>query len=639
MTDNLVRLKPSEFCEKERYLTSSVTSMPGPMSYDATPIWREIVDCFDVDSPVREVNVKKAVQVGYTTAVIESGMFYYICHVKRLPQLYMTADKELATSRMENNVLVMLRDSGKNHVIRSSDIGNKRKTGKTKDHLQHEGGGFIIPFGAKNADKMRQLSAAIIWKDELDAWLQYIGNDGCPDLVSDDRKAAFEPDNYKISRGSTPLIRGISKIDKQYLRGDQRKYHVRCLSCGIPQELRWTGKRDNGKPFGIIWETQDNGILIPESVRYVCKNCGHQHHEHDKEKLFAPDQGAEWVPTSEPVEPNIRSYHVTGMMATPGQRPWWKLVSIYKEGFDEKTKQIIDMGKYQVFYNNVLAKSFEVKGSKVTYEAVSGHRRHSYNYGQIPDKYAEKYTGSKILFLTCQVDVHDRFLSVAVMGWTEGFRCFLIDYHRLEEPDKEITCGSTVSSVWGELTKIIEERVYVTDDKREKRVIMTLIDAGYENDTVCNYANNFTDSVYPIVGREKPAKNQSIKEFGEFTTQIGTTGYKITVDHYKDRLAPVLRREWIEENGIQGNYHFNAPVDITKDSLEELTAEKRVKETDKRGNVTHRWYRTGRNELWDLLIYGHAAVEILAWQICVQTFKQETVDWEWFWNYIGENAA
>ena len=69
--------------------------------------------------------------------------------------------------------------------------------------------------------------------------------------------------------------------------------------------------------------------------------------------------------------------------------------------------------------------------------------------------------------------------------------------------------------------------------------------------------------------------------------------------------------------------------------LKELIKETRVEEIDPRGVVTYRWKRAGnaRNELWDLLVYGHAAVEILAWLVCIEHFELENIDWAQFWAY------
>ena len=237
-TERIHRVTPAQFNEEHRYLPESVTSMPGYIRYDVNPFMREIIDCFDVDSPVREVNLKKGVQITYTT-LLESGLLYYMSHVKTLPCMYMTADKELATARIENNIIPMINQSGFADIIRSSDEGNSRKTGKTANHIQWEGGGYLVPFGAKNADKMRSYSIAVLLKDEIDAWPETVGKDGDPDALSDDRCSGYW-ERRKIFRGSTPLIKATSKIEKAYRRGDQRKYMVLCKKCNAPQYLKWS---------------------------------------------------------------------------------------------------------------------------------------------------------------------------------------------------------------------------------------------------------------------------------------------------------------------------------------------------------------------------------------------------------------
>jgi phage terminase large subunit GpA-like protein len=316
--------------------------------------------------------------------------------------------------------------------------------------------------------------------------------------------------------------------------------------------------------------------------------------------------------------------------------PWYSLVADYLDCYDVVNKKVKDVGLYQVFYNNVLAEPFEIMGSKIRFASVSAHRRPVYRLGQIPNNYAEMHSGSKILFLTCLVDVHKENLAVSVMGWCRDAKPYIIDYWRFEIKDKEEECGELTCSVWGRLRELIEEKEYIADDGNKYRIAMTLIDSGYSNDTVTTFCSDYASGVYPILGAPRAAKNQTIKEFGEFTTQAGTVGYRILVDHYKDRLAPVLRREWEEGAGEQNKYHFNAPVDITDKQLKELTVETRREKKDEKGIVTYFWHRPGNahNELWDLLVYGHAAVEIMAWAICIQHFGAETVDWPRFWDYI-----
>ena len=632
MTEEIVRISPSKLSEEFRYLPSSVTSAPGPMSWDINPFGKEIVDCFDIDCPVREVNVMKGVQITFTT-IAESVMFYFIVHVKTLPIGYYTADKELASARVENNIIPMLNQSGFGHVLQSSDEGNKRKTGKTKNHLQWGPDGYLVPLGGNNANKQRQYSFCILFKDELDGWPDVVGKDGDPDALTDSRTKGFE-NQKKILRGGTPNLYP-SKIEKQYKRGDQRKYFVKCLECGHPQELRWNGTNERGEEFGIFWKYNEAGQVDKDSVRYVCCECGHGHSEHDKQKLFDPAEGAEWVPTATPINPYVRSYHISALYSPIGMGSWYECIIQYLKGWDVENARMRDIGEFQVFYNNILGKPFQLYGTKVSFVAASSHRRTAYNMGFIPNKYAERHSGSKILFLTCTVDVHKSFLAVAIWGWCRGMRTYLVDYIYLRD-DSETGCESLESPVWGQLRKIIEEKEYKADSGETYKSQLTLIDSGYAAHIVYSFCADYSGGVIPIKGVPRVGRSRYSKEFWEFKSPTGMIGYNISVDHYKDRLAPVLRREWTEASGLQDKYHFNAPVDTTDAQLTELTVERRQDKTDERGNVTHEWYRPSgaRNELWDLLVYAHASVEMIATDYCLNLLELEAIDWDMFWNGI-----
>lgn len=633
-------IRPSDYNEEKRYLPSSVTSIPGYLRYAVNPFMREIVDCFDIHNPVRQINLMKGVQVTYST-VLESGVMYYADHIGTLPMMYITADKELAETRIENNFLPMFQQSGLGHIIRSSDIGNSRKTGNTKKQLQFEKGAYLQPFGAQNAGKMRAASIAIMLKDEIDGWPDTVGKDGDPDGLTDARTNGF-PDQKKIFRGSTPLIKATSKIYKNYLKGDQRKYMVLCKHCKQEQTIRWEViNKETGLIGGFKWDFDEDGILITESVRYDCPFCGGSHFEADKENLFSEETGAYWKPTAKPIDKNIRSYHLPAFYSPIGMLEWKDIVLQYIDCYDPIERKIKDMGKYQIFYNNILAEPFEIKESKIRFSTVSAHRRAEYRMGQIPNKYAIQYSNSKILFLTCQVDVHKRNLAVSVMGWCKDFIPYIIDYQRFEVTESEPECTELYSPVWRRLRELIEEKVYEGDDGTKYRVVMTFIDSGYANDTVTKFCADYESNVYPILGRDRAGKNQTIKEFGEFTTQNGIIGYKITVDHYKDRIAPVLRREWSEGDGIQKTYHLNAPIDIPDKALKELTVETRKQKTDDNGNISYVWHRPSGvdNELWDLLIYGHAAVELIAVKICIDHFEMKSIDWVKFWEYLEDKRV
>lgn len=637
LTDEIVSMSPVEYIEANRYLPASVTSQPGPINHDVNPYAREILDCADPRNEVREVNVLKGAQVTYST-LTESVVMYYADYVGDLPMMYLTADKGLANSRVENNFLPMFQQSGLGHIIRSNDESSSQKTGKTKDLLQFAKGGYMVPYGANSPGKMRSYSIAVMIKDEIDGWKQSVGKDGNPDKLTDTRTDGYT-EVRKVFRGSTPLLAHNSLIWARYLEGDQRKYHVPCKHCGHKQPLVWSHKdTETGVVSGFVWDYHEDGTLDEESVRFLCVKCQGAHHEYDKLAMF---KHGEWIPTATPKSRAIRSYHLPSLYSPVGMKPWHRNVAEWLECYDVVNNRVKNIEKFQVFYNNVLGMPFETRGSRLTRRQVDALRR-PYGSGIVPNKLAKVYTGGRVLFLTCQVDVHKDNLAVVVMGWTEHMRGFVISYERYHAPEGQ-SCANIEAEPWARLRTLIEETTFKSDDGAEYGIVHTLVDAGWAQATVTEFCSAYAGGVYPIVGRTVFSKNQLLKEFDPYVTQRGTEGFRISVNLYKDRLGAVLRQDWHPDEATQEPqpwYGFNAPADLTDDQMLELSAEYLREETDAQTGQTKRvWFRpSGKaNELWDLANYGHANVEILAWLICTRAFELPTVEWPDFWQYAAND--
>lgn len=630
MTEAIEHISPIDFNERHRYLPPSVTPEPGPIDFDINPFMKEIIDCFDIRSPVREVSVKKAVQITYTT-VLESVLLYFMAHVRTAPCMFMTADREMALQRIENSIIPMIQQSGFEKIIQSSDYTNKRKTGKTNKQIQWVGGGYLLPFGANNADKMRSFSILCMLKDEIDAWADTVGKDGEPDELSDARTEAYT-ERRKIFRGSTPLIMHNSKIERNWLKGDQRRYYVRCKSCGFPQWFKWSGvNKETGHHYGIQWETE-NDLVIDESVKYVCQDCAHEHDDADKFFMMATENGAEWRPTKEHYDPEIRSYHIPGLLSP--FVPWAHRVKKWVQCYDVKKKRPIDNALLQVFYNNVLAEPFDISGTRITFQTVSKLRRPVYRLGEVPNRWARDYCESKIQFITMAVDVHDDNLAVATFGWTKGKRSFLIDYWRFEGPegsgrDKEHP------ETWGKVHDLLQNKRYISDDGYEYAIVMGLVDSSYAQNTVIEFCNIYNSQPYPIVGRDTPPKSANVKEFWDHTSKMDTTVIGVNVGLYKDRNAVNLIRYWDGEN-TQPMGMFNAPTDTPDKVIKELTGETRRDKVDKQtGKILgSEWHRTRDNELWDLMQYNSAACDMLIYDVCINRLELERVDELLFWDLV-----
>lgn len=635
LTTELVVLSPSQWAEQKRYLPQSVTPLPGPFRFDVCPYMREIVDCLDIESPIRFLALMKGAQTCGTVAVFENGVGYYIEHVKTAALLLMTADAELAKYRLEMNIIPMLQLSGLEHCIRSTDETNARKSGKTDKKIEWIGGGSLIPFGAKNADKMRSFSVPILLRDECDAWPDVVSDNGDPMFLTEARTNGFST-SRKVFDISTPTIKGQSKIQKRFELGDQRHYYVCCLGCGHPQVLRFkTADNDTGQVGGLVWETE-NGRLVEDSVRYLCHKCGHPHRNEDKVRLLSPQHGAEWRPHAQGSSPTFRSYHISALYSPVGMFSWTDAVKQWLSCWDEENSRPRDMGQLQVFYNNVLGEPFEIRGEKLRFEQVSPHRRPEYRYGEIPNQLATRFCGGPILLVTCAVDVHKDNLAVGVMGWCRDRRVFLIDYWRFEGDTEQLDDRST----WSRLRELLENKLYIADDGQRYRIALTLIDSGYRSDIVYEFCRRYQRGVAPSKGQARPPKSARVQEFSEFTTKLGQRGYGITVDFYKDRWGAALRRGW-DGLGPQTDGQFNAPIDVTDRQLKELTTETKQEKTDlltgQRLGVE--WRRTpgAANELWDLLVYNNAALDLIAWDVYRRQMEMESVNWPQFYDWCATN--
>lgn len=91
-----------------------------------------------------------------------------------------------------------------------------------------------------------------------------------------------------------------------------------------------------------------------------------------------------------------------------------------------------------------------------------------------------------------------------------------------------------------------------------------------------------------------------------------------------------MRAGW-DGMALQPEGHFNAPMDATDAQLKELTRETKRERVDKEtgrrlGWVWHR-PSNAANELWDLLVYNSAALDLIAVEYCEEQLKIEGVDW------------
>jgi phage terminase large subunit GpA-like protein len=236
-------LTVSEWADRYRTLSSRAAAEPGRYRTRRTPYMKDIMDALSPGHPAQRIVFMKAAQVGAT----EAGNCFlgFIIHQAPGPALAVQPTVELAKRNSRQRIDPLIEESpalrDKVKPARSRDAGN---TMLSKEFA----GGILIMTGANSAVGLRSTPARYIFLDEVDAYPASADEEGDPVSLAEARSLTFAH-RRKVFLVSTPTIRGLSRIEREYEASDQRRYFVACPHCGIPQWLKFERLRwEKGKP-------------------------------------------------------------------------------------------------------------------------------------------------------------------------------------------------------------------------------------------------------------------------------------------------------------------------------------------------------------------------------------------------------
>ena len=130
--------------------------------------------------------------------------------------------------------------------------------------------------GANSAVGLRSTPARYIFLDEVDAYPASADEEGDPVTLAEARSLTFAH-RRKVFLVSTPTIRGLSRIEREFEASDQRRFFVPCPHCAAMQWLRFERLR---------WEKGR-----PETAEYHCEGCERPIAEHHKTRML---ERGEW---------------------------------------------------------------------------------------------------------------------------------------------------------------------------------------------------------------------------------------------------------------------------------------------------------------------------------------------------------
>lgn len=552
-----------DWADRNVILSTVDSSEPGPYRTARTPYVREIANCLSPYSPVQRVVWQAGSQIGKTRTGL--NWLGYIIDIAPGPTLFVQPTVDTAKRVSKQRLAPMLEQvpvlAGKISPPRERDSGNTI--------LEKEfAGGIIIMAGANSAVGLRSMPARNLFLDEVDAYPPDVDGEGDPIALAERRSANFP--RRKIFICSTPTIKGLSRIETEYLASDQRRFFVPCPHCGFFDWIRWENIR---WPEGA-----------PRTAQLMCVACSALIEERFKTQMLA---AGEWRPTAKGGANETAGFHLSALYAPLGWKSWGELADEFLEASKEPLK-------LKTFVNTVLGETWEERGD--TFDANDLKARLENYSAEVPHG---------VGLLTGSVDVQGDRLEWVVKGWGAKEESWLIAAGQVQgDPAKAAT--------WYELDKMLLQ-TFTHESGRRVPVLVFAVDSG----------GLHTDQVYTFCAARAARRVAGALQHVYAIKGVGGAGREILArpsrsNRRKVRLWPIgvdTAKDTIFSRMhlvAPGPGYLHLPLWADDEYLAQLTSEKAVKRYKKGAGAVREYVKLReRNEALDLEVYALAALYML----------------------------
>jgi phage terminase large subunit GpA-like protein len=569
-------LTVSEWADRYRMLSSRAAAEPGRYRTKRTPYMKEIMDALSPGHPAQRIVFMKAAQVGAT----EAGNCFlgFIIHQAPGPALAVQPTVELAKRNSRQRIDPLIEESpalrDKVKPARSRDAGN---TMLSKEFA----GGILIMTGANSAVGLRSTPARYIFLDEVDAYPASADEEGDPVSLAEARSLTFAH-RRKVFLASTPTIRGLSRIEREYEASDQRRYFVACPHCGASQWLKFERLR---------WEKGK-----PETAAYVCEACDQPIAEHHKTAML---EGGEWRPTAVSADPSTIGFHLSALYSPVGWLSWERIARAWEaaQGSDEAIR---------AFRNTILGETWVETGEAPDWRRLYD-RRERWPAGTVP-------AGG--LILTAGADLQKDRIEVDVWAWGRGLESWLVDHVVIDG-------GPESAAAWSALAALLS-RTWPHEHGAHLPIVRLAVDTGYEAPAVYAWARaqGFA-RVAPVKGvegfnRASPVAGPTYVDVTEAGKRLrrGARLWTVAVSTFKAETYRFLRLQRPTAEEVDAGTKFppgtvHLPEWIESEWLKQLAAEQLITVKTRRGFARLEWQKLReRNEALDTRVYARAAAWI-----------------------------
>jgi phage terminase large subunit GpA-like protein len=569
-------LTVSQWADAHRKLSSRASAEPGQYRTSRTPYLRAIMDALSPGHPAQRITFMKAAQVGATEA--GNNWIGFVIHHAPGPMLAVLPTVEMAKRTSRGRIDPLIEDSPalKERVqpARSRDAGNSMLSKEFP-------GGILVLTGANSATGLRSMPARYVFLDEVDAYPASADEEGDPVSLAEARTTTFAH-RRKVFMVSTPTIRGLSRIEREFEASDQQRYFVPCPHCGHQQWLQFERLR---------WAKGQ-----PETAAYHCEACEKPIAEHHKTQML---ECGEWRATAVSDNPHAIGFHLSALYSPIGWKSWEQIARdwLAAQGSDEMLRAA---------RNTLLGETWIESGEAPEWQRLADRRE--VFAAQVP-------MGG--LFLTAGADVQKDRIEVDVWAWGRGLESWLVDHIVIPGGPDDPAC-------WDKLTALLG-RTWT----HENGAIMTLaklaIDTGYESAAVYAWARKQgIAQVAPVKGLEgfnratpvsgptfvdATVNGRKLKRGARLWT-VATATFKAETYRYLRIERPSDEDRALGVASPPGTIHL--PDWADNEWLKQLVAEQLVTVRNKRGYARQEWQKLReRNEALDTRVYARAAAWIL----------------------------
>jgi len=569
-------LTVSQWADAHRKLSSRASAEPGQYRTSRTPYLRAIMDALSPGHPAQRITFMKAAQVGATEA--GNNWIGFVIHHAPGPMLAVLPTVEMAKRTSRGRIDPLIEDSPalKERVqpARSRDAGNSMLSKEFP-------GGILVLTGANSATGLRSMPARYVFLDEVDAYPASADEEGDPVTLAEARTTTFAH-RRKVFMVSTPTIRGLSRIEREFEASDQRRYFVPCPHCGAMQWLQFERLR---------WAKGH-----PETAAYHCEGCEKPIAEHHKTEML---ERGEWRSTAVSDNPHAIGFHLSALYSPIGWKSWEQIARdwLAAQGSDEMLRAA---------RNTLLGETWVESGEAPEWQRLADRRE--VFAAQVP-------MGG--LFLTAGADVQKDRIEVDVWAWGRGLESWLVDHIVIPGGPDDPAC-------WDKLTALLG-RTWT----HENGAIMTLaklaIDTGYESAAVYAWARKQgIAQVAPVKGLEgfnratpvsgptfvdATVNGRKLKRGARLWT-VATATFKAETYRYLRIERPSNEDRALGVADPAGTIHL--PDWADSEWLKQLVGEQLVTIRNKRGFARQEWQKLReRNEALDTRVYARAAAWIL----------------------------